>query len=144
MSEEPIIVTADFRATRDEVWSAITEPHAMREWFFNQMDDFRPEEGFETRFTVEVDDVEYIHLWKIVEVVPLQKIVYDWRYEGIPGQGLVTFELSDEGSGSRITLTNTGIETFPQDNPLFTRESAIGGWSYLLQQSLVAYLDEFE
>ena len=77
---------------------------------------------------------------EITEAVPEQRIVYDWRYKGYPGVGKVTFEVFEEGSGSRLRVTNEGIESFPKDIPEFAPESCKEGWKYLIQGNLKNYL----
>ena len=105
------------------------------------MTDFQPEVGFETEFTVRVEDQDYPHQWKVTEVVPEKKIAYGWRYGGYAGNSSVTWELTETPEGTKLKLTHTGSETFAQDNPIFSRESGQAGWDYFLHESLKAFLD---
>lgn len=139
-SSRPIVSSAAFDAPVDAVWRAITAPNQMRQWFFAEMTDFEPKVGFETIFTVNCEGNAYPHVWKIIEVVPQQRIVYDWRYQGYPGQSTVTWELGEEGNRTKLVLTHEGIESFPQDNPVFSRESTQGGWDYFVCESLSRFL----
>ncbi len=141
MSVESIIVEHELSATPDVVWQAITSGEQMRQWFFEPMTDFQPRVGFETQFNVHCDDVDYLHCWKVTDVVDGERIAYDWRYEGIAGESVVTWELAPSPAGTRLKLTHAGIETFPQDDPIFSRESGQAGWEYFLQDSLPAFLD---
>lgn len=50
------------------------------------------------------------------------------------------WELSETPSGTKLTLTHEGHETFPQDDPIFSREGCQGGWDYFLRESLKAFL----
>ena len=34
----------------------------------------------------------YLHLCKIIDVIPEKKLSYSWRYENYPGNSVVTFE----------------------------------------------------
>ncbi|QDV40474.1 hypothetical protein Enr13x_02800 [Stieleria neptunia] len=140
-SSTPIVVEQSFDASKPAVWKAITEREQMVQWFFDNIPEFRAEPGFETQFDIDAGRRIFRHLWKITEVIPEQKIVYDWRYEGFPGSGKVTFELFEENDGSKLRVTNEGIESFPKDVPEFTRESCEDGWTYLLQDNLKHYLD---
>ncbi len=97
----------------------------MRQWFFEPITDFHAEAGFGTEFNVRCDDQDYLHRWKLTDVVPNARIVYDWRYGGVPGSSSVTWELSETPDGTKLTLTHKGIETFPQVNPVFSRDSGI-------------------
>ncbi|MCS7470563.1 SRPBCC domain-containing protein [Stieleria sp. ICT_E10.1] len=137
----PIVVEHSYDVPKSTVWKAITEREQMVNWFFDNLPEFRAEPGFETQFDTDSGRRVFRHLWKITEVIPGQIIVYDWRYEGISGTGKVTFEVFEEGEGSRLRVTNEGIESFPNEMPEFTRESCEDGWTYLLQTSLKQYLD---
>jgi uncharacterized protein YndB with AHSA1/START domain len=140
-STEPIVVEQTFDAPIEKVWEAVTDADQMRQWFFEPIETFEPRIGFQTRFTVEADGREYLHLWKITEVKPPHKIVYNWRYGGHPGDSFVTWELSDEGEGTKLTVTHDGTHTFPRDDPAFTRESGQNGWEYFIQQRLKAFVE---
>lgn len=138
---QPIIVEQIFNKSKEEVWSAITDPGKMREWFFENIPDFIPEVGFETRFNVDAGERQFMHLWKITEVVPLEKIVYDWRYENISGIGTLSFELLQEGEQILLRLTNKGMDSFPKDISEFSRESCKGGWQYFINQRLNEFIE---
>lgn len=141
MSANPIVAEQTFDASIETVWKAITDKDQMRQWFFEAMTEFEPEAGFKTQFNVQCEGQDYLHLWKITEVVQGKRIVYDWRYEGYPGDTTVAWELSETPNGTKLVLTHEGIETFPQDNPVFSRESTQGGWDYFLHESLKGFLD---
>ena len=143
MSEapEPIIVEQTFRQPKETIWKSITQHRQMVQWFFEDIPDFQPVVGFETQFNVSNGEREFNHLWKITETVLNQRIVYDWRYEGFPGQVIVTFELLDESGGTRLRVTAEGGESFPQEIPEFKRESGVAGWQYLIQGNLRDYLE---
>ncbi len=138
---EPIVVEQIFNAPISVVWKAITDTDQMRRWFFETMTNFEPAVGFQTQFNVRVEDQDYPHQWKVTDVVPEKRIVYDWRYGGYPGNSSVTWELSETPHGTKLTLTHKGIETFPQDDPMFSRESGQAGWGYFLHESLKAFLE---
>ena len=105
------------------------------------MTDFKPEPGFETRFNVSCEGRDYSHHWRVTDVVPEVRIAYDWRYDGFPGDSTVVWQLSELPNGTRLRLTHDGIETFPQDNPVLSRESTEQGWRYFLRESLRNFLE---
>ena len=138
---EPIVVEQQFRQPANKVWAAITERDHMIGWFFNNIPEFKAEVGFETSFDVDSGNRVFSHLWKITEVVIPSKIVYHWSYPDFEGEGIVTFELVNNSSGTLLRLTNEGLHTFPDDIPEFTRESCLGGWKYFINENLKNYLD---
>lgn len=140
VNEAPVVVKVKFLVSKSVLWKAITNPEEMVQWFFPQMKDFKAEVGFKTQFNVAVEDRNYMHLWKIIEVIPEQKIVYDWRYENYKGIGHICFEISETATGSELTLTNTVLKDFQENIPEFNRESCEGGWNYFLGQQLANYL----
>jgi uncharacterized protein YndB with AHSA1/START domain len=139
---QPIIVEQIFRKSKEQVWKAITDPDEMREWFFENMPNFIPEVGFATKFNVNAGERQFMHIWKITEVTPYEKIVYNWKYENLEGNAFVKFEIFEQGSQILLRLTNIGLETFPQDIPEFTRESCTGGWQYFINQRLNEFLNQ--
>ena len=128
MNTEPIVVEQAYDVPGSTVWRAITDKDQMRQWYFETMTEFKPEPGFESSFIVQCEGVDYSHLWTVTIVVPETKIAYRWRYEGYPGDSTVTWDLSDTPRGTLLKLTHSGIETFPQDDPIFSRESGVAGW----------------
>jgi len=141
-TEPPVIVEQSCKASLTQVWAAITEVERMTQWFFENIEEFDPVVGFETKFLVQVEDRSYTHLWQLTEVISEAKITYDWSYEEYPGRGLVTFELSEEGDQTSVKLTNVVIEDFPDNIPEFTRENCIGGWEYFIGKRLKVYLEQ--
>ena len=119
--EDPIVVEQVYKASSDKAWAAITVKEKMTQWFFDNILEFKPEPGFETRFDISVEDRHFRHLWKVVEVIPKQKLSYEWRFEGYDGLGLSIFELFvEEPSSVRIKLNYSVLEDLsppstPQD-----------------------------
>lgn len=139
-SDDPIVVEQSFDATVDTVWRAITEIDLMRQWYFDNIPAFKPEVGFETRFNVQSGGREFLHQWKVTEVVPRKRISYDWRFAGYPGESSAAFELFDNGKSTTLRLTVTVHEDLPEDIPEFKRESCVEGWKYFIKERLKEYL----
>jgi len=140
--EAPVIVEETFDVSAQAVWSAITVVKEMREWYFDNIPAFEARVGFETGFMVTNEGRGFPHQWKVTEVVPVEKISYEWRFEGYPGVGLVAFELVEKEGATTLKLTNTVLEDFPDDVPEFKRESCLGGWEYFIGQRLKEYLEK--
>ncbi|WP_435413773.1 SRPBCC family protein [Psychroserpens mesophilus] len=143
VSEPVIKVKQNFHQPVETVWKAITEIKEMRQWFFENIPAFEPSVGFKTQFTVTSENRQFPHLWEITEVIPLQKIVYNWRYEGYEGNSFVTFQLSEINSHlTELTLTTKVTEDFPDDIPEFKKESCVTGWNYFIKERLLEHLKE--
>jgi len=136
----PIIVQQNFKVSCSRLWLAISEAEEMRQWYFPMIPEFRTELGFSTRFTVEVEDRVFPHLWQVTQVKPEQLLAYNWQFEGYPGKGSSSFQIDPDKDGCTLTLRFEVSEPFPDDIPEFKRESGVQGWNYLIGESLVAYL----
>ena len=144
MKNNPLVIEQTLDAPVEKVWDAITNKEKMKQWYF-ELSDFKPVVGFQFSFPGQGHKGEnYIHLCKVTAVEPNKKIQYSWRYENYEGDSLVTFELFEEGKKTRLRLTHEGLETFPQNNPDFARESFTGGWTELITKLLVKFLEQGE
>lgn len=139
--EDPIIVEQNFEASLVTVWRAITHLEHMTQWFFPNIPSFKPVVGFETQFVVQVEDRIFPHLWKVTEVIPEKKIAYEWQFDGYPGRGISIFDLTEDGDQTKLQLTFTVLEPFPDDIPEFKRESGVAGWNYFIKESLKEFLE---
>jgi uncharacterized protein YndB with AHSA1/START domain len=140
MKAEPVIVERTFNAPVQKVWEAITDNAKMKQWYFD-LEEFRPEVGFEFRFYGGTEENKYLHICKITEVIPLKKLTHSWRYNGYPGDSFVTYELFPEGDKTKLRLTHTGLETFPSLSD-FARTNFEMGWNHIIGKSLPEYLEK--
>lgn len=142
MKNSPFIIERILKAPVTKVWEAITDKAAMKQWYFD-LSEFKPVVGFEFSFPGRGHKGEkYIHQCKITEVVKEKKLVYSWAYEGYPGISFVHFELFAEGNNTRIKLTHEGLETFPQNNSDFAKESFAAGWTELIGSLLKNFVEK--
>ena len=142
MKHIPIIVEQQFDVSIEVLWRAITEKDLMVQWFFENIPDFKAEIGFKTEFLVENEGRKFTHQWEIIEVIPKKRIVYSWQYKEYPGEGKVYFDISEESDTVKLTLTNVGLETFPDTIPEFKRASCEGGWNYFIKNRLKSFLEK--
>ena len=140
-SDDPIIVEQLFDADPATVWAAITELKQMRQWFFENIPDFKPSVGFKVKFDVDAGERIFPHHWTITRVEPGKLIEYNWNYTGYAGDAVVIFEVIPVKGSTLLRLTNIVTEDFQKDIPEFKRESCIGGWTYFIQQRLKEYLE---
>ena len=139
---EPLVVERTFKAPVAKVWEAVTNVETIRRWFFD-LKEFKAEAGFKFKFAVEHKGFNYRHLCKVTEVIPQKRLAYTWRYEGFPGDSLVTIDLVANGDETRLKLTHEGLETFPK-NALFARKNFMRGWTMLIGTSLLEYLQNVD
>ena len=141
ITNAPFVIERTLNAPVEKVWKALTDKDEMKKWYFD-LDAFKAEKGFNFQFTGQGHKGEqYLHLCEVMEVVPKQKLMYSWRYDGLEGNSFVTFELSPDGNKTKLKLTHAGLETFPKDNPDFAKESFSKGWTELIGTLLPKYLE---
>lgn len=136
---EPFIVESTYHAPVGKVWQAITDNAKMKQWYFD-IAEFKPEVGCEFEFYGENEGVKYRHLCVVTAVEKEKKLAYSWRYDGYPGNSVVTFVLFSEGDKTRIKLTHEGLETFP-DLKDFKRENFATGWNEIIGTMLKEYVE---
>lgn len=137
----PFVIERTLNAPVAIVWKAITNKDDMKKWYFD-LQEFKPQVGFEFQFSAGDDKKKYLHACKITEVIPGKKIAYTWRYPDYQGSSLVTFELFEEGKQkTKIRLTHTGLETFPDNNPDFRKESFAAGWTDIIGKFLKEFVE---
>lgn len=140
----PIIKEVLLDATPAKVWKVLTDKEEMKQWYFD-IKEFKAVPGFEFQFQGGTEQNTYTHLCRIIEVIPLQKLSYTWRYDGYEGITLVSFELFEEGESTRLRLTHEGLESFaPNNNPDFDRSNFEAGWTYIIGTSIKKFLEKAE
>jgi uncharacterized protein YndB with AHSA1/START domain len=138
-STEPVVVERTFNAPVALVWKALTNNEDMKQWYF-ELPEFKAEVGFKFEFTVEHEGKKYRHLCEVTEVIPQKRLAHTWRYDGHPGDSLVSFELAAEGNKTRLTLTHRGLETFPP-LPDFARNNFVDGWTDIIGNALKQFVE---
>ncbi|MGV3528439.1 MAG: SRPBCC family protein [Flavisolibacter sp.] len=142
MSQEITVVEKMLPAKPEVVWQALTDAKEMKNWYFD-IPDFQPVVGFTFSFFGQgKKGASYKHLCRVTEVVPLEKLQHTWSYEGYPGESYVTFELEGQDGGTRVRLSHSGLDSFPQDNPDFDKANFAEGWNYIIGTSLKEYLEK--
>jgi uncharacterized protein YndB with AHSA1/START domain len=139
---EPIIIERTFKAPIATVWKAISDHETMRKWYFD-LAEFKPVVGFKFQFTAVGEDgmKTFVHQCEVKEVIEEKKLSYSWRYEGYPGDTLVTWELFGEGDKTRLKLTHTGLGTFPAESQDLKRENFVAGWTDIVGRNLKEFLE---
>jgi len=124
----------------EKVWQAITDKDKLKKWFFD-VPEFKPEVGFEFEFTGGPPGKTKLHKCAVTKVIPRQLIAYTWRFDGYPGDSVVTWELFAEGDKTRLKLIHTGIHSF-YVHPEFAGASFAPGWIYLTGTILKEFVEK--
>ena len=139
MNNDPIVIEKVYNSAIDRVWKAITDKDQIKQWFADMVG-FKPEVGAEFHFEGKDAGVVYDHSCKILELIPNKKLSYSFS-KGGQGNTLVSFELVAEGKKTKLTLTHSGFETFPQNNPAFARSNFFAGWSAIIGKRLMELVE---
>ncbi len=139
MDNQPFVIERTYDATPEQVWHAITDIEAMKQWYFD-MPKFKPVVGTHFDFTGENEGRKFVHLCQVTEVIPNKILSHTWTYEGHPGSSLLTWEIFPEGNGTRVKLTHAGLETFG-DQGDYAKKNFEAGWTEILGKSLKEHLE---
>jgi uncharacterized protein YndB with AHSA1/START domain len=138
---DPLIKTFDYNTPIEKVWQSLTDRDKMKKWYFPQLQKFEPVVGF--KFQFDDHDAEYQKEWIVTKVVEDKTLAHSWAYKGYPGNSEVIFDLFPEGNKTRLKVTHTDLDSFPND-PHFKRERFEWGWDNLLGQNLKQLLEHIK
>jgi uncharacterized protein YndB with AHSA1/START domain len=121
--EAVLRLSRTFSAPRERVFDAWTDPDVLREWW-SAMPTMTPtiaevdlREG--GRYRLGMRDSESGHEHVVVgeyrEIRRPERLAYTWIWEGSPemtgGETLVEIEFNEDGDGTEVVLTHTGLPT---------------------------------
>jgi uncharacterized protein YndB with AHSA1/START domain len=144
-SDTEIRMTRTFDAPRHLVWAAVTQPQHVKRWWGrgNELDvtlDFRP--GGSYRFVEHAEDGnEYAFRGEIREIVPEERVVQTFEFEGMPGHIAVeTMTLEDKDGKTVLTSTSSFSNKEDRDGMLSSGMEAGANQSYDALDALLAEL----
>jgi uncharacterized protein YndB with AHSA1/START domain len=141
MSSDKLVFERTYDAPIEKVWKAITDKNQMKQWYF-ELDQFRAEKGFQFSFYGERDGTKFLHKCEVLEANPVTRLSYSWRYEGYPGNSVVTFDLSATGKHrTRLVLTHSGLDSLVQGHTDFKRDDFEAGWNQIAGESLRNFVE---
>ncbi|MBO9633101.1 MAG: NAD(P)-binding domain-containing protein [Chitinophagaceae bacterium] len=112
-----------------EVWEYLTQSELLAQWLMPN--NFKLEQDHEFQFRINPIpslDLDGIMYCKVIEFIPLKKLVYSWKAG--PREGVLTMDtlvewnLQPHGKGSKLSLIQTGFK--PENYPIFM--SMTTGW----------------
>jgi uncharacterized protein YndB with AHSA1/START domain len=132
MTAKTYTIERIFNADKKDVWCAITEKELMKQWYFD-LAEFKAEVGFIFEFADGKEGgKQYLYRCEITEVIKEKKLSHNWCYVGYEGLFYLTYELFSEGNKTKLILTHSGIETFPNDVKDFAFHNFETGWNYIM------------
>ncbi len=137
--DAPFVLEQLYDSPIATVWDALTDEDKMRQWYFGQLKKFKPVVGFDFEFSN--DGSAFQKQWQVTRVVEGRTLAHSWTYIGYPGRSEVIFDLAEVAGGTRLTLTHTGLASFPPD-PHFARERFENGWQRILGVELKNFLEK--
>ena len=137
-----LVIKETYNAPIGVVWKALTDKNEMKKWYID-LREFKAEVGFKFTFPGQArEGREYIHHCEVTEVIPLKRLQYSWRYQNYTGHSLVTFDLEEREDQTFLTLTHSGLDSFPKEVTDINRKNFKKGWTALLTESLSKYLND--
>jgi len=136
MEEATIKRSAVIEEKRQRVWQAITDSTQFSQWFGDPIRFERLAVGEPMSFFKEG------HPGRIAVVDPPVRFAYYWPAEpGSSVESLVTFLLEPTAEGTRITVTEEGLEALPENMRQHRFDLNNKGWGIQLE-NLAKYLKE--
>ncbi|MBQ0148944.1 MAG: SRPBCC domain-containing protein [Flavobacteriaceae bacterium] len=138
MLGNPLTITKEYKCSIKELWNAITNPEALKDWYFD-LKGFELVQGNEFEFYAG----KYLHHCEIKEIFLYHKLTYSWTYPMYEGNSQVTFIINpiNDDQTTQLELVHEGIASFPQDDSNFSRASFEAGWEELLELMLRQYVE---
>jgi uncharacterized protein YndB with AHSA1/START domain len=124
-SDLEIVLTREFDAPRALVFDVLSQPEHLPHWWGQATStlthcemDFRP--GGKWRFVErDKDGQEWGFRGEVREIVPPERIVQTFEWEGLPGHiSVETMQLQDLGERTRITVTSVFASVEDRDGML--------------------------
>jgi uncharacterized protein YndB with AHSA1/START domain len=132
--------TLELKHSPERVWAALTTAEGLGTWFGQHAEvDLRP--GGQAKLTWDSGDVATL---SIERVEPPHVFGYTWMIYGLPADDprrtYVEFTLEPSGTGTTLTMVETGFAQLPDGEYNKAYPANTEGWTHELGE-LVAYLD---
>lgn len=130
--DREIVLTREFDAPRELVFKVMTDRELMPRWWGRRVDTvtvdkYEPRAGGKWRIVTRSPDGEHAFRGEIREIVPPERIVQTFEWEGLPGHISVdTLVLEDLGNG-RTRVTGTSVFENKEDRDGMIQSGMEGG-----------------
>jgi uncharacterized protein YndB with AHSA1/START domain len=130
---QSLVMRRTFKASRERVFAAWTQPEILREWFApppgwtvpDAALDLRVGGAYRIAFRSPEGEISEVS-GHIRELQAPERLAYTWTFAGFPADTLVTIEFYDRGEETELVLTH---EHFADDA---MRDRHEGGWTMSL------------
>ncbi|HET8935733.1 MAG TPA: SRPBCC domain-containing protein [Polyangiales bacterium] len=116
----------------ERVWAALTQPEVIAKWLMDNT--FEPSVGHKFTFRAQpVPGWSGVTQCEVLEIVPMQKLVYTWGDGTASVSGLrtiVTWTLSAEREGTRVHFVHSGFREQDRGG----HEAMGSGWPRILER----------
>lgn len=148
MTRSTYIYVAYIRTTPEKLWSALTDPEFMKQYWFGMHCDSQWTAG--SSWALVSSGGQVLDAGEIVEAEPPRRLVIRWTHQNRPelkaeGPSLCTMELEPSGTAVKLSITHA-IEREPSQ----LIEAVSGGWpkivsnlKSLLETGAVALQDAY-
>lgn len=138
MMQDVITKEIIVKAPKERVYNAIIDPKQIVKWFPDEVEGSL-EVGQQAIFTFSGHGKSSM---LVVDATPFEYFAYRW----IPGGAnivddlttvqttLVEFRLTDLGSGTKVTLTESGFASLPTDMAEKSFSENSGGWNHMMSR----------
>ena len=148
-STDRIEKEVELKAPRSRVWRALTTPSEFSEWFGVKLNgEFKPGAHVTGRMTFKgSENAPDLEMW-IDRVEPERIFSYRWHPYGISRDidyskeptTLIVFTLEDAGTGTRLTVVESGFDSIPASRRQEAFRMNTGGWKSQMEK-LRKYVD---
>lgn len=133
--QDTITRTVTYSHPIERVWDAITAPENLAQWMCTRVEPYTLTPGELLRMSW---NDEHFQDARIVTIDPPHVFAWEWRPGGgfdptrpLDDQGpltLVTFTLESVGTGTRVTLLESGFSALSEDRHIQSLADNNGGW----------------
>jgi uncharacterized protein YndB with AHSA1/START domain len=120
----------------EDVWTAITDPHALAEWM--EPNDHQPIVGHKFNFVIDPTVCGHVKECEVLEADPPRRLVWSWVHvpknpnRPRPAPMTITWTLVPKGEGTLLILEHSGAENINW----ILRNLMRVGWGFMMKHSI--------